>query len=549
MKTELKNWRFAKDRILQRQAFIRRGVSGRAVTVPHTWSVDSGLETYCGTGWYSCNFNLSALFDFNILRFEAAYRDVSVYVNGKKAFEHKNSGYTPFESDITRFLTVGKNTVTVSCSNRYSADALPYRKAFDWANDGGLTRNVFLLQKNKTDIKNCILQCSDFVFENQTKGDTVVSARLTAYGSDQSGSVLFTVVDAQGACVASAESGIKNGEVSVRIPLNGAVLWTPDNPYLYKLRIQTQHEQKDYRFGVRELKTEGGKILLNGEEIVLRGVEWMPGSHPDYGMAEPQDIAVSFLEKLKKIHCNFTRFHWQQPDFVYDWCDEHGLMVQEEIPYWGSPKAATKKQLQCAQMQAREMLHAHRNHPSIVCWGVGNELGGERKETIRYVQQMVSYIKNLDATRLVNYVSSSLHAENNPQDATCFGDICMWNDYLGFWYKNLTDLDKWISYVKNKCGEKPLVISEAGLCEPFFKGGDERRSALYKEREALYLKYHLNGWIYFSLNDYRTHVGEQGSGRLKCRVHGSTDLYGAEKPSLQVLQTLFSENILTGETK
>ena len=69
-----------------------------------------------------------------------------------------------------------------------------------------------------------------------------------------------------------------------------------------------------------------------------------------------------------------------------------------------------------------------------------------------------------------------------------------------------------------------------------FKGGDEERSRILEERLAMYKQIHnICGYMWFSLNDYRTHCGEEGADKLRRRVHGSTDLYGNEKPSYRLL--------------
>ena len=111
----------------------------------------------------------------------------------------------------------------------------------------------------------------------------------------------------------------------------------------------------------------------------------------------------------------------------------------------------------------------------------------------------------------------------------------MGDEYLGLWYEKCRDVDKWIGIVKEKCKGKPFMVTESGLCEPKFSGGDTKRIEIFKEREELYRKHNLSGWIYFSLNDYRTHMGEEGEGQYRQRVHGSTDIYGNAKPSLPIL--------------
>ena len=81
----------------------------------------------------------------------------------------------------------------------------------------------------------------------------------------------------------------------------------------------------------------------------------------------------------------------------------------------------------------------------------------------------------------------------------------------------------------------PSMVTEFGLCEPAFKGGDERRTQILLERIPIYKSLpNMVGYVWFSLNDYRTHCGEAGEGKLKQRIHGSTDLYGNEKPSYKI---------------
>ncbi|MGN1201797.1 MAG: hypothetical protein ACI4RF_00765, partial [Eubacterium sp.] len=105
------------------------------------------------------------------------------------------------------------------------------------------------------------------------------------------------------------------------------------------------------------------------------------------------------------------------------------------------------------------------------------------------------------------------------------------------------DFNKVFRLVQTESKGKPTVITEFGLCEPHFKGGDERRIRIYKEKLKYYKKYSFAGWVYFSLNDYRTHVGESGKGKLKQRIHGSVDLYGNKKPSYDFIKIANQKDI------
>lgn len=519
------------------EQYIKYGVQGHVVTIPHTWNVEEDNQLYVGKAWYSTRFNIEELTFRTELKFRAVYRDCSVYVNGKKAGEHNNSGYTPFIVDITDYIKNGENLLVVSCDNSYSANALPFEKAFDWANDGGIIRPVEIVEYTENCTRQARFSSVITNFKDGGRCDAVVSCNLDMLVDTNINASLDIVCLSDNVSVCKCDIKSK----SLSFTLNDALLWDTDNPNLYEAVLTFGTTKQSYKFGLRELKTVNDKIYLNDKNIRILAVEWMPGSNPKYGMAEPREELIKFLSMLKDMNCNFTRFHWQQDEWVYDWCDENGLMVQEEIPYWGKPSKAGKVQLECAKKQADDMLYFNYNHPSIVCWGVGNELGGWINNTINFVKNTVQYFKERDNMRLVNYVSSSFGHPNLlakigiKKEATYYGDICMWNEYLGTWHAVVSYDDVYKRAIRHSNG-KPIVITEFGLCEPFFKGGDPRRIKIYQQKIDYYRHYGFAGWVYFCLNDYRTHVGETGEGRLRQRIHGSTDLIGDKKPSYEFIK-------------
>lgn len=357
---------------------IRNGASGKAVQIPHTWNVENGTEEYFGTAWYSTAFEFEKLSFKTVLLFHAVYRDCTVYVNGNEVAKHFNSGFTPFEADITNHIKIGTNLLVIKCSNAYSDDALPHGKDFDWANDGGMIRPVELIEYSENDIEHIKIESTvtDFFEDGKGKAKIVCdfdfccqkhlpfSVRVK---EKKSGTPVF---EKENICGSQTE-----------FCLNDVTLWDTENPFLYVLEVFCGNEMRTQAFGVRKIEVREDKIYLNNRPIALRGVEWMPGSNPEFGMAEPESELRKNLEMLKDLNCNFTRFHLQQDDFVYDWCDEHGLMVQEEIPYWGAPKNAGGKQVVVAKNQADEMLLHHFNHPSMFvgAW-VTSSVGGKEAQ-------------------------------------------------------------------------------------------------------------------------------------------------------------------------
>lgn len=505
----------------------------KEVTLPHTWNVDDNrdVQLYRGPAEYTTTLVLDAARGKRaVLYFGCAYHTANVYVNGHLAGYHSGSGYTPFELDVSDCLITGENEIRVTVDNQSKAEMLPYLLHYDWADDGGLTRNVTLTLYGPDDLAGLAV---DYEI-TQSDGDTCSGVlRLAVDAAPQA--LTAEVVDCQTGETVLAQRVEANGALS--LPFAHLKLWDTGHPNLYLVKVKNAADEAAKRIGFRTIEVKGAGVYLNGQRLFLKGCEWMPGSHPDYGMAEPLAHSRMRLAQLKNAGCVFTRFHWQQDTSLFDWCDENGLLVQEEIPFWGYPKEATPMQLALAKAQADDMVRYHGHHPSIVCWGVGNELGGEFPATIDYVRQMHDYFYKIDGKRLVNYVSNSVCRDANVDldDATLYGDIAMWNEYLGLW-QPCDDVAGVIRRTYDKFGDMPSMVTEFGLCEPAFDGGDERRAEILRERVPLYKALpNLCGYVWFSLNDYRTHCGEAGEGKLKQRVHGSTDLYGNEKPSYRVL--------------
>ncbi|MBR6406261.1 MAG: hypothetical protein IKS18_08755 [Lachnospiraceae bacterium] len=558
---ELKNWQFRikhlnplsvgdfenansvhRDFVLRADPFTaaeydREYEVDKEVTLPHTWNVDSDerLQNYRGIGCYETTVTIRNPVDYDaaFLYVGAAYHTANIYVNGHPAFYHSGSGYLPFEAEISEYLKEGENQIRIDVDNTPKKEMLPHVLDFDWADDGGLTRDVRLTLYEEKDIFDADIRyeieiidgnlCSGSLFIEPDTTDQKLSVELIDYQSKE------TVL-----------SCLTEDAEAFELVFEDLSLWQPDRPNLYTVRIRGENDTFEKRIGFRTIEVNGTTVLLNGKPVYLKGCEWMPGSHPDYGMAETPEISRIFLRKIREAGCIFTRFHWQQDDSIFDWCDEHGLMVQEEIPYWGYPKIATPLQTDLAENQAIDMVHYHGHHPSIICWGAGNELGGPDPETIDYVDHMVDFFKTLDDSRLVNYVSNSVGLDQNldRDDAALHGDIAMWNDYLALW-QPCDDVEAVIRRTAEKAGNMPILVSEFGLCEPRFSGGDEKRCEILQERLPIYAAVdNMCGYMYFCLNDYRTQMGEEGDGRFRRRVHGSVDMYGEEKPSYQLFRKL-----------
>ncbi len=523
--------------------------AARPVHVPHTWNIEAGHETYTGKGWYRLELpaGTCSAGERAFLRFRGAYRDTTVMAGCQTVLTHFGSGYTPFEVEITPYMTENRQTEIVVCvDNSFSHEALPYDRSFDWANDGGLIRPVELCRTGPAAIRDVRITARPEIpcmGRRQTCGAAFFGFRVWAgpcpctiswalyRGADDSVTPLKET-----AVISGTLSGTGDAEL-VPFLLDDVVYWHFDRPELYTLvlRVYTENgslsDTSRHVIGFRQLRVQGETWFFNGEAVRLPGMEWMPGSDPSFGMAEPRENLEKMLCLLKESNSVLTRFHWQQDDAVYDYCDRHGILVQEEIPFWGKqPEGDPDALWPAVSLQLTEMIHAHRHHPSIISWGVGNELSAQTWPVQHYIRRAVALAHALDPDRLSNYVTNTAF-QCPRQDGTCEGDVLMINDYIGTWHEGFEQESAWHSLTDAHPG-RVLVPSEYGLCEPAFPGGDPRREAIFLEKMASYRRIPaIAGTIYFCLNDYRTHMGEEGNGKMRRRVHGSADMLGRPKPS------------------
>jgi beta-galactosidase len=535
------------------------GKDWRSVRVPHTWQVEDPLTGYRGVAWYWRHFDAPATWQPCAVRveFEAVFHTATVWVNGSPAGEHARKGYTAFTLDIAHLIRWDQtNAIAVRVDNAFNQNMLPRGQSSDWANDGGIFRPVHLLVTPKTFVERVDIDAVPDLNSGNGRLAIVAHIRNTDVKTWK-GKASFCIVDEEtGLIVLDKSQGsalsVKPGESqspAFQTVLPKPKLWHFDHPSLYRLEflISDERDVHEYKtiLGVRKLEIIGGAFHLNGERVRLMGVERMAGSNSQFGMAESTEQIASDHADMKHLNCVFTRVHWPPDKRVLDYCDRNGMLMQSEIPAWGpdtfnrmgeQPDADI---MQNGLEQLREMIERDRNHPSVVVWGLCNEIGGQSPAAYEFAKRMREEAKRLDPSRFCSYASDSLRSTPR-RDVAGLMDFIETNEYYGSWYPGTAeDVGGHLDEIHAAFPDKPIVVSEYGYCacaadRP--EGDESRREIMRTHDVAIRSKDFVGGAIFFCYNDYRTHVGERGTGALQQRVHGVVDLCGAHKPSYELLR-------------
>lgn len=530
--------------------------NSRGVKLPHTWNIEEENQNHYGWGWYQKKINIPANWKNKnaVLEFGAINHSSFVYVNGKKASENIGDGFNKFIVNLNGKLNYGKeNIITVACNNDFGKSKVPFGNSFDWPNDGGIIRKAQLIVSDKPSANYIHVTPNLNVAINEGKVniklglDEVKNIQLNVVITEENQPTNNIVLNK------SVTPVWQNGEVVIDFTLSNIHPWHFDFPNLYRIDVTVMKGNKavdkiSTNTGFRELKFTNGQTFLNGERIKLMGVEWTAGSNPNYGFAETDSVIIAMGKLMKDGNCIFSRQHFQQGDVFYDFCDRNGILVQQEVPLWGAETPVNDTIRNISMRQLDVMVKTLYNHPSIFSWGVGNELRGRDTDMRKFIGDLLKRSRELDASRMTAYVSNTLtwgfsNNKNFVPDAASEGDYIMMNEYGGSWWDLPTGkIGFYLDSVHMSYPGKPFFISEFGLCEPNFKGGDERRVEDLIYHMGIYeSKPYVEGAIYFDLTDYRTHYpGTSEKNKFRRRIHGVYDMYGNPKPSMKVLRELSS---------
>ncbi|MBQ8002129.1 MAG: DUF4982 domain-containing protein, partial [Clostridia bacterium] len=312
----------------------------------------SDIEDYRFVSVYRKHFSLGDNYRNRVVRicFEGVATVCSVYVNGQLACEHKGA-YTPFEVDITKHILFGEdNVIALRVDSTKHCDVPPEGYQVDYCIFGGIVRNVSMTITDKAYIKDA------FITTALNENKAVITSEVTlSEGEDFS----VSIIDHEGNTVA---------EGGRTIYVINPHLWSVDDPYLYKVKIQTPTDIYETRIGIRKFVFTESGVTLNGETFKIMGInrheQW-----PWIGRAVPDKLQRRDADMIKQTGFNAVRCsHYPQATAFLDRCDEIGLIVFEEAPGW--QHIGDEAWQDIYKENIREMIIRDRNHPSIFSWGV-----------------------------------------------------------------------------------------------------------------------------------------------------------------------------------
>lgn len=441
----------------------------KTVEVPSTYNhYEERLKRYTGKAWYSKTFKLQKKLQRNervIIRFLGVPIRAKVWVNGHYLGEHLFP-YTGFEFDATEhFNCKGDNILVVQADNKLLERAIPDTKCRGWWICGGICRDVYLEIRPAVAVTNLWLDT-----KMAGEGWSFDATSITTNYGDQPADAIITVSikDSNGRAIWSQAQEITTEPGENKIALSSSVTnvqpWSPDSPTLYEMTATVKGNMpygRTIKMGFRQIETCGSAIFLNGKKMLLKGLsrhELLAGQ----GSVIPRERTLRDIKDIKELGCNFLRTaHYTQHPYLYELCDQFGLLVWTEIPAWQSISTVLGEAEvieKWGKPQIAEMINQYRRYPSVVVWSVGNEFDSKNKNVAKYVKETTDFARKMDPTRMVTFAS------NRHRKDICFRyvDFIAINEYYGWYHGDINDVGLYIDWLGEKFPDKPIMVSEFG---------------------------------------------------------------------------------------
>lgn len=474
------------------------GDGWESVSLPHTWNASDGADGrsgkdeggedyYRGLGGY----RKKAFFSEKeyggkriFIEFGGSNTVTELFVNGSGAGRHEG-GYSAFRFDVTPYLRLdGENVFAVKVNNAPTDYIAPITDQGDFTKMGGIYRGVKLIAVNPLHIELTDFGSSGIyitpkdITEEKAAADILV--KLANDGEEDAFvTVTAEIADMEGKTVASKSASLfaaagEKSQAVLTVHIDSPVLWNGvKNPYLYTARVIAEtggrvSDEYGQSFGIRTYRIdyENG-FFLNGEYLDLRGVNYHQDSYEN-GWAMTNGQRERDYNMMLEMGCTSVRMaHYQHDSYEYELCDRLGLTVWTEIGIVNrmsadetDPPSVSAAFAENAKRQLTELIRQNYNHPSVIVWGISNELYQMSDEIYRLYKEFVGLAKAEDKTRLTAFADAQFWGRFLELPT----DVAGYNRYFG-WYKEAGPAERfgaWLDSYHEGKESRPMCVSEYG---------------------------------------------------------------------------------------
>ena len=494
-------WAFIKD-MATAPASIPE--AAEAVNLPHCWNAvdgqDGGNDYFRGTCCYLKQVTELPEAQKYYLEIQGANSSADVYLDGKH-LAHHDGGYSTWRVDISENP---KGLIAILVDNAPNDKVYPQMADFTFY--GGIYRdvNIICVQDSHFDLSyygGPGIAVTPVMEDADAK--TTVEVYVTNYKEGQS--LRYTLCNQDGEVISVHETAA----TKMNFRIKNAHLWHGrKDPYLYSMKAELLENGEvidtvSTRFGCRSYKIdpENG-FILNGEEYPLRGVS----RHQDrwgVGNALTHENHIEDMDLICEVGATTIRLaHYQHDQFFYDLCDERGMVIWAEIPYI-SNHMPTGRENTISQM--KELIVQNYNHPSIVVWGISNEIsiGGATPDLLENHHILNDLCHEMDATRPTTMAVVSMCSMDN--EYVRIPDTVSYNHYFG-WYGGETSMNgPWFDKFHAKYPNQPIGCSEYG-CEALNWHTSDPKQGDYTEEYQAYYHEELIKQLFSRKYLWATHV-------------------------------------------
>ena len=496
-------WQFIKD---CKDPSVTEGAV--SVNLPHTWNNDDGYDGgndyFRGSCVYSKKINKEELGEgLHYLEIRGANSSATVYLNGEKLANH-DGGYSTWRVNLTNNLKKGENALAIVVDN--SINETVYPQMADFTFYGGLYRDVYIVSVAESHFDLDYYGAPGIKITPTVEGgDAKVEVEVYVTNLKNGQKLAYTLCDKEG----KELQKIVSDNTKINFEIKDVHLWHGRrDPYLYscKAEILSGDEVVDNissRFGCRSFKIDPDNgFILNGEEYPLRGVS----RHQDrlgFGNALLPEHHKEDMEYIWEVGCTTIRLaHYQHDQYFYDLCDEYGMVVWAEIPYISRHMPDGREN---TINQMKELVAQNYNHPSIVVWGLSNEItiSGSTPDLLENHNILNDLCHEMDKTRLTTIAAVSMCKITDPYIQ--IPDVVSYNHYFG-WYGGETSMNgPWFDKFHATHPSIPIGCSEYG-CEALNWHTSDPKQGDYTEEYQAYYHEELIKQLFTRKYLWATHV-------------------------------------------